>query len=227
MQKDMYKQIEKYMLTLMNDSAHDSQHIYRVLYYALDIAKEFDVDKEVLIAASLLHDIGREAQNNNPEYDHAIIGADMAYDFLRGKGWSDSDASHVKACISTHRYRNNNPPESIEAKILFDADKLDSTGAMGIARTLIYNGIISQPLYYVDDLGKVLDGINDNIPSFFHEYNWKLKNIYDNFFTDRAGVIAEERRKASIEFYNNIYNEVCITQQKGLSLLKDELGKDK
>jgi uncharacterized protein len=224
MRKDMYLQIEKYMLTLMNDSAHDSQHIYRVLYYALDIANEINVDKDVLIAASLLHDIGREAQNNNPECDHAIVGADMAYDFLRGIGWSDCEAAHVKACISTHRYRNNNSPKSIEAKVLYDADKLDSTGTMGIARTLIYNGIISQPLYYVDEFGKVLDGRDDNIPSFFREYNWKLKNIYDKFYTNSARLIAEERRKSSIEFYENIYNEVCLTHQKGLCLLKDELG---
>ncbi|HYE11437.1 MAG TPA: hypothetical protein VEF53_14805, partial [Patescibacteria group bacterium] len=104
---------------------------------------------------------------------------------------------------------------------------LDSTGAMGIARTLIYNGIISQPLYYVDKFGKVLDGKEDNIPSFFREYNWKLKNIYDKFYTDHAGKIAEERRKASVEFYDNIYAEVCMTQQKGLDLLNDELEEEK
>ena len=227
MRKDMYLQIEKYMLALMNDSAHDSQHIYRVLYYALDIANEFELDKDVLIAASLLHDIGREAQNKNPECDHAIVGSEMAYDFLRGIGWCVSEASHVKACIAAHRYRNDNPPESIEAKVLYDADKLDATGAMGIARTLIYNGIISQPLYYTDEFGKVLDGQNDTIPSFFREYNWKLKNVYDKFYTDRAKITAEEHRKASVEFYENIYSEVCLTHQKGMLLLNDELEKDK
>lgn len=223
MKKDMYLQIEKYMLSLMNDSAHDNQHIYRVLFYALDIAKEFDADMDVLIAASLLHDIGRGAQYSNPECDHAIVGAHMAYDFLRGLGWPENKASHVKACISTHRYRNSEQAESMEAKILFDADKLDATGAMGIARTLVYNGIISQPLYYTDESGKVLNGLNDEIPSFFHEYHWKLKNIYDEFYTERARSFAEARRKASIEFYENIYKEVCTAHQNGLVLLNGKL----
>lgn len=47
----------------------------------------------------------------------------------------------------THRFRKNRPPESPEAKILFDADKLDVTGAMGVARTLVYQGTMAQPLY--------------------------------------------------------------------------------
>jgi uncharacterized protein len=223
MQRDMYLKIEEYMLSCMNDGAHDCQHIYRVLYSALDIANDYNVDKDVLIAASLLHDIGREAQFHNSELDHAIVGADMAYNYLQTAGWLQDRAHHVKECISTHRYRNNNPPVSIEAKILFDADKLDATGTMGIARTLAYKGIVSEPLYHVDKNGNVLEDEAEDKSSFFHEYNWKLKNVYDKFFTDRAKVIAEGRRKASIDFYESMYNEVKTTHQVGLRLLNNEL----
>lgn len=62
MEIEMYSKIEKYMLSCMNDGAHDRQHIYRVLYAALDLTNEYTVDKDVLIAAALLHDIGRDAQ---------------------------------------------------------------------------------------------------------------------------------------------------------------------
>lgn len=223
MRRDMYTIIEQYMLSCMNDGAHDCQHIYRVLYSALDIASHYDIDKDVLIAASLLHDIGRQAQFCNPKLDHAIAGADMAYDYLQKIGWEECTANHVKACISTHRYRSNNPPESIEAKILYDADKLDATGTIGIARTLKYKGIVAEPLYYVDKHGNVLDGEEDEKPSFFHEYNWKLKNVYDKFFTNRAKAIAEGRRRASIDFYESMYNEVKSIHQIGLQLLNDEL----
>jgi uncharacterized protein len=223
MLQDMYLRIEKHMLSCMNDGAHDCQHIYRVLYYALDIANEYYVEKNVLITACLLHDIGREAQYHDPKCDHAIVGADMAYDYLCEIGWPENKANHVKACISTHRYRNTNPPESIEAKILFDADKLDVTGTMGIARTLAYKGIMSEPLYSVDEYGNVLDGKSDKLPSFFQEYNFKLKNVYDKFFTNRAKTIAEKRRKISIDFYENMYNEVNYAHQTGLDLLKKSL----
>ena len=61
MKKAIYKKIESYMLSCINDGAHDCQHMYRVLYHALDIASNYDVDKDVLITACLLHDIGRDA----------------------------------------------------------------------------------------------------------------------------------------------------------------------
>jgi uncharacterized protein len=206
----------------MNDGAHDCQHIYRVLYNALDIAKEYNTDKDVLIAASLLHDIGREAQFNDPKLDHAIVGADKAYELLQCIGWPENKAQHVKDCITTHRYRNDNPPSSIEAKILFDSDKLDVTGTLGIARTLAYKGIVAEPLYNVDEDGNVLDGQNDEKSSFFHEYHWKLKCVYDKFYTKRAKEIAEERRRASISFLESMLNEVISTHKTGQQLLFNE-----
>jgi len=223
MKRDMYKKIENYMLSCMNDGAHDNQHIYRVLFHALDIAANYKVNKDVLIAASLLHDIGRDLQFSNPQIDHAIAGANMAYEFLKQTGWSDNSAQHVRDCISTHRYRNNNPPVSIEAKILFDSDKLDATGTLGIARTLAYKGIVSEPLYCLDGDGNVLDGRKDNEPSFFQEYNFKLRNVYDKFYTDRAKEIAEMRRKSSIRFYENMFDEVISTHKAGRQLLLNEL----
>lgn len=62
-----------------------------------------------------------------------------------------------KQCIKTHRYRTNNPPESLEAKILFDADKLDAAGAIGIARTLLYKGIIYKKYSDGSRLGQTED----------------------------------------------------------------------
>lgn len=200
MDKNMYIRIEKYMLAYMNDSAHDSQHIYRVLYHALNIASDYIVDKSVLISACLLHDIGREAQFNNPELDHAYVGSNMAYEFLKQIGWEESKSRHVKDCIASHRYRNNNLPDSIEVKILFNADKLDATGVIGIARTLAYKGIVAEPLYSLDEDGSVIDGLNEEQTSFFQEYNWKSKNVYDKFYTDQVKMIADGRRKAAMDF---------------------------
>ena len=82
-----YEKTEAYMLSCMNDSAHDKEHVYRVLYYALEIAKpEPDVDYEILITSCLLHDIGRKEQFENPGLCHARVGGDKAYAFLVGAG---------------------------------------------------------------------------------------------------------------------------------------------
>lgn len=221
----MYKLIEDYMLSCMEDSAHDKDHIYRVLYNALDIAfGEANVDYDVLICACLLHDIGRKERFENPVLCHAQLGAKKAYDFLINNQFQLDFAEKVKHCIQTHRYRKNSPPESLEAKILFDADKIDVAGAIGIARTLVYKGNVGEPLYTLTPDGKVSDGANDTIPSFFQEYKYKLENLYAHFYTKRGFWIAEQRRKAAQDFYNSMLDEVQNSYNNGLNHLKKIIG---
>lgn len=82
MDKKTFQVIENYMLDMMNDSAHDSLHIYRVLYQALRIARGYDkVNRDILIASCLLHDIGRMKEFQNPQLCHAVEGGEMAYSF--------------------------------------------------------------------------------------------------------------------------------------------------
>ena len=174
-----------------------------------------------MIAACLLHDIGRKEQFENPKLCHAMIGSDKAYQFLMEHGFDKQYAEKVKHCIQTHRYRKTNLPQSIEAKILFDADKLDAAGAMGIARTLVYKGAVSEPLYSLLPDGMVSSGENDSAPSFFQEYKYKLEKIYSNFYTEEGNAIAKERQTTAIEFYNSLYEEVKASYEMG----KDELDK--
>ena len=221
MTTEIFKKLENYMLECMKDSAHDKEHVYRVLYSALDIAEyEKDVDFDVLISACLLHDIAREEQNKNPSLCHAEVGAEKAYGFLIENNFEIDFAEKVKHCIGTHRFRKNNIPESVEAKILFDADKIDVAGTLGIARTLVYQGAMCEPLYSVKSDGKVSDGSNDESPSFFQEYKYKLEKIYSRFYTERGKEIAEERRKTAVSFYNDMLREVSTTYEKGTELLK-------
>lgn len=216
-----YDRIEEYMLECMRDSAHDREHIYRVLYTALDIAQsEPTADLEILTAACLLHDIGRPEQFANPKLCHAEVGSRKAYEFLIGIGWTEERAAHVRDCVYTHRFRSGNPPQSIEAKILFDADKIDVSGAMGMARSLMYRGAVGEPLYTVNTDGTVSDGSDTDEPSFFREYHFKLKNIYGKFFTERGKEIALSRQKAAEEFYNALLSEVKGSEERGRELLK-------
>ena len=216
MNKETYTLFENYMLSCMEDTAHDKEHIYRVLYNALEIAKtENNVNYDVLIAACLLHDIGRKEQFENPALCHAAVGSEKAYQFLLQHGFETGYAEQVKQCIQTHRYRQNNPPQSLEAKILFDADKLDAAGATGIARTLLYKGIVSEPLYSVMPDGMVSNGENDIMPSFFQEYKYKLENIYSNFYTEKATEIACKRQHTAVAFYKDLYQEVNSSYQNG------------
>ena len=220
MNKQTYKLIEDYMLSCMDDSAHDKDHIYRVLYIALVIAEnEKAVDYDVLVTACLLHDIGRKEQFANPTLCHAQVGGDKAYTFLIEQGFSVQFAEKVKHCIVTHRFRKSNQPQTIEAKILFDADKLDTVGALGIARSLQFNGAMSEPLYSLKADGTVSDGAGDEASSFFREYKFKLENVYDRFMTESGRRLAKQREQSAIDFYNELYRECNEPYESGIKTL--------
>ncbi|MGD9570028.1 MAG: HD domain-containing protein [Sedimentibacter sp.] len=194
---------------------HDYLHVYRVLNQAMEIALEYsEANKEIILASSLLHDIGRAAQFRDSTLCHAIIGGDMAYKFLINIGWQEPDALHVKECITTHRFRTDNQPKTIEAKILFDADKLDITGSLGIARTLIFKGQVNEPLYTVDKNMVIHKGIKEDPESFIKEYNYKLIKVYNKFYTEQAGKIAQKRRSILMEFYESFMNEIKMENIK-------------
>ncbi|MDR0326117.1 MAG: HD domain-containing protein [Oscillospiraceae bacterium] len=199
---------EAYMRSCMSDSAHDTEHVYRVLNYALDIAgHEGGADTNILTMACLLHDVGRAEQFADPGVDHAVCGAERASLWLVQNGYPADFADAVKACIQTHRFRSDSPPQSLEAKILFDADKLDVCGAVGIARTLFYQAHVSEPLYLLDENGGVSDGANDTEPSFCKEYRFKLIKMYDNFYTKRGSELAAKRKAAAEQFYRALLDE--------------------
>ncbi|MDR1704607.1 MAG: MBL fold metallo-hydrolase [Clostridiales bacterium] len=208
--------IDTYMYEQMKDSAYDRHHVSRVLDLALDIAEcEPDADTDILTAAALLHDIGRGKQFENPEICHAAAGGEMAEAFLLSLGWPEERAAHVRACIASHKYQGAAKPETIEAKILFDADKLDVCGAIGIARTLLYAGQIGDPLYRRGMWDKIITGGGgDESSSFIEEYHYKLKRMYDGFYTGRAKEIGAERRKTAEGFYNGLAKELGMPKPK-------------
>ena len=228
MNRQTYQKIEEYMHACMDDSAHDREHVYRVLYVALDIAgQEEGVDLDILITACLLHDIGRKEQAENPNVCHAKAGAKKAYRFLTDNGFSEDFAGQVKACIRTHRFRSKKPPESMEAKILFDADKVDVTGATGIARTLLYQGQMGEPLYRLTADGQISDGSGDDQESFFQEYKYKLEGLYDKFYTRRGMELAAGRRDAAAAFYRALLGENRDTVENGAGVLAQCLDDDR
>lgn len=223
MNKNTYELLENYMLQCTDESAHDKEHIYRVLYNALEIAKEETVDYDVLITACLLHDIGRKEQFENPRLCHAQVGGEKAYRFLMDQGFGEEFSTHARDCIISHRFRKSNPPKTLEAKILFDADKLDAAGAIGIARTLQYQGKTERPLYFLQEDGTVSDGTNDTSESFFQEYKYKLEKIYHRFYTKRGMEMAQQRQETAARIYEDLVREVSEPYLTGGAELKKRI----
>lgn len=215
MDRQTYLMLEGYMLECMRDTAHDKEHVYRVLNNAVLIGRsEENVDWDVLIASALLHDISRPEQIADPAVDHALHGGDKAWAFLNANGFDEAFCERVRQCIRTHRFRKSEPPASLEAKILFDADKLDVAGAIGIARTLAYNGETGRPIYTRNAQGNISDGRGDQADSFFREYRFKLEGMYDRFLTRRGAELAKARQRAAVDFYDALLAEVRTGEGK-------------
>lgn len=220
MRRQDWLHMEAYMYQCMKDSAHDMQHVRRVLNNAIEIAAgEENVNMDVLLAAALLHDVGRADELTDSSADHALTGSERAYQLLLSMDFPAHFADYVRRCIRTHRFRRDDPPDSIEAKILFDADKLDVCGAIGVARTLMYSGEHHRPIYTTDENGSVRDGQGDTEDSFFREYRFKLEGMYERFLTRRGAELAAVRRQAARDFYAALLNEV--RHDNGLMMLNN------
>ncbi|WP_409175991.1 HD domain-containing protein [Brevibacillus fortis] len=172
------------------DPAHDWQHNLRVMAICERIGREEGADMEVLRLAALLHDIGRAEERQTGEC-HAEISARLAGEWLSERSITEAFISRVQSAILAHRFRKERPPHTLEEKVLFDADKLDSIGAIGVARVFAYTGVIGQPIQSDDP--------NQHTP--YKEYTWKLQRIKDKLFTKTAQKIAEDRHRFMITFF--------------------------
>lgn len=203
------------------DAAHDMSHVMRVYNLALSMTKhEADVDMDVMQAAILLHDIGGHKEMSDPsgKTDHAVESAKMAEPILKNLDFTAEKIKHIQACIISHRYKTENKPETIEAKILFDADKLDAIGAIGIARGFCWIGKNNANIYRKIDIdeyikenmhGKINGRIKDKTKhSPQIEFAVKHKFLIDKLFTETAKEIYRERIIFSENFLNRLEREI-------------------
>lgn len=195
MDRALFVRAEAYMAACTDGGVHDEMHVRRVLGYALSIAGEMpEADGEIVALAALLHDVGRPEERADPTLCHAEVSSQKALDFLLEEGYPPARARWVADCVLCHRYRADRRPETVEAKILFDADKLDQTGALGAARVIRFGGQIGEPLYQVGERGHPLPGEEGEGPSLLREYRRKLKGLAGQFYTPAAQALARARQ---------------------------------
>jgi uncharacterized protein len=180
------------------DSTHDFDHVLRVYRLAERIGHAERADMAVLRTATLLHDIARPDQDSGRVSDHAVEGARRAQEILDGQPPEFVEA--VAHAIETHRYRADRPPETLEARVLYDADKLDAIGAVGIARTFAYGAHRGQRLWAER---------TDSEHTANQEFAVKLSKLKDLLFTETARAIARERHNFMVEFFERMAAEVA------------------
>ncbi|NLW78246.1 MAG: HD domain-containing protein [Ruminococcaceae bacterium] len=225
MQKTQFKLMENIMRVQMHDDPDEIGHIHRVLHHALCIAKtEPKANADVVILAALLHDIGRGAPQLTPQ-PHAELGARMAHPILLREGWDEETACHVCACISTHSFKWEPAPASIEAKILHDADKLDIAGAVGAARSIRLGAVAGEAFYTLDENDRPALAPAGGEASLLWEYQHKLKRLPSRMYTQKGRKMAKKRQKTMDAFFEALQAELEGNYAKGQRILKKALKK--
>lgn len=192
------------------DPVHGFDHVLRVLSLAEILGKELGADLEVLRAAALLHDAsGAHPEDDGGRSNHEQASSDFAAEVLSREGWEADRISAVQHCILTHRFRSREEPNTLEARILFDADKLDVVGAFGIARTLGYAIQADQPFYAEpsENFIETGEGEPGEAHSAFHEYLFKLRHVKDRLHTQPARILAEYRHQVLETFFDQLAGE--------------------
>lgn len=192
------------------DAVHGFDHIERVYGLCKKIGAEENADMEILLTAALLHDASGSHPGKGKRNEHHIHSAAFAGQILEHEGWSTDRIQAVQHCILAHRFREDSPPESIEAKVLFDADKLDVIGAIGVVRALAYAFQVKQPAFTPPseqfmESGKTIQG---EPHSAYHEYVYKLSHIAEKLFTRTARKIANERQAFINAFFDELADEI-------------------
>ncbi len=194
------------------DPVHGFDHIERVYRMAEKLALLEGADLEIVQAAALLHDSRGSDPNSGERLSHHEASALFAGQILQAEGWPLDRIQAVQHCIRAHRYRGEkeNEPQTIEAKVLFDADKLDVLGAIGVARTIGYAVQAGQPIYAEPSDQFVMDGVKQpgEQHSSYHEYLFKLRKVKDRLFTASARQLATARDAFLTEFYEQLRAEI-------------------
>ena len=192
-----------------DDTAHDFDHVLRVHALAMKIGEAEGADLEIVSAAALLHDVARREADRLGAC-HAKMGAARAREILSAHPPDKVEA--VAAAIASHRFRQSVEPPSLEAKVLYDADKLDAIGAVGVARAYAIAGRLGQRLWSPWTEGKCLNAGANDIYNSEHtpvrEFQVKLGRLKDTLYTDTARAIAEGRHRYMAEFFARLDEEV-------------------
>lgn len=188
--------------------SHDWEHTERVLTLALHLAKVEGADRTVVACAAILHDIARgEEDQGSGRSDHAVRGAEMARELLRDQGMDPVTIDRIAHCIETHRFRNQLEPQTLEAKVLFDADKLDSIGAVGVGRAFLFAGEVGAKLHNSGvDIEKTLPYTEED--TAYREYMVKLRKVKDKILTSEGRRLAQARHDFMVDFFKRLELEV-------------------
>ena len=196
---------EKIFHYFENGKGHGFDHTERVHNLAIKIANSEECDMEVVKAAALLHDVCRKREEETG-LCHAEEGSKLAPEILKENNFPEEKIDNVVHCIKVHRFSRGFKPETKEAKILQDADRLDAIGAIAITRIISHNILKDRPMYDPNiKPDEVYTSQGKTAINHFYEKIFKLTP--ETFHTKLAQEIAKDRYDFTQEFVKRFINE--------------------
>ncbi|MCR4620895.1 MAG: HD domain-containing protein [Clostridiales bacterium] len=190
----------RFALSFPGDITHGEDHVRRVLGRCMRLADSFPgTDKRALEFAAVLHDIGRGDEIRDPALPHAKAGAERAERFLLEEGETPRFAARVRSIIAAHSRRSDAEQGGIEEKLLFDADKLDMCGALGVYRGIAYCAVNGLPL----------EGENGVIETV----EWDMEHVKNSLFTSEAKAMAQNGIEFMREFADRLKMECTVAKE--------------
>jgi uncharacterized protein len=195
------------------DAAHDFDHVLRVAALAEQIARAEGADVDIVRLAALLHDLPAAPGGDLPgapggdgRTSHHLAAAERARGLLAARGLQPERIEAVVHCIQAHRYRDRSvQPQTLEARCLYDADKLDAMGAIGVARACAFAGAHGSRLWVVGvDEAAALPAPQGRDYTPVHEYVFKLRRLLGTLHTPSARRIGEERHAFMVAFFERL-----------------------
>ncbi len=206
----IFSELQEYTRKEMEKGgAHGFDHVVRVLRVAERIAQSEGADLDVVLFAALLHDIDRHKEDSKQISCHARSSAEHARRLLISYSLPEEFIERVAKCIERHRFRKGEAPESLEEKVLSDADKLDAMGAIGIARAYLFGGAYGQRLWEEEPKKeRFFPGMEASEYSPRTEYVLKLSKLREKMLTETGKKLAEKRHKFMELFFEELEKEV-------------------
>ena len=202
---EIKKDAQKFFLNV--GGCHDWSHVERVYEIAKNIGEKEGADLEVIKISAWLHDIAREEEMQaNGGICHAERSAELSKEILEKHNIDSSKMNSILHCISSHRFKNNKVPESKEAKILYDADKLDSIGAVGIGRAFLFAGELKAKFHDKNvDIENTKPYTKED--TAYREFLVKLNKIKDKMLTSTGRKMAQNRHDFMVEYFERLNKE--------------------
>lgn len=199
-------------LYVTDDSAHDFDHVLRVTRLAEWIAQQEGANAVVVRLAALCHDLPVPTTGENRR-GHHLAAATAAQELLTARGCPAAWVAQVVHCIEAHRFRDQTiQPQTLEAQCLYDADKLDSIGAIGVARAFAFAGRYNERLWTTPVAAIMPDSPKPTGAEYtpVHEFVYKLQRLAATLHTASARRIGAERHANLLAFFGQLDAEMQL-----------------